>query len=184
VKRLLLSTLTVVLATPLGLVAQSDAQRVERAVLGAPARMRAEVTVVKWNADHTWEVMKEGSNGMVCYDRSGEPGQAAFAVQCTSIANLERIAQNRRFAAEAPDRAAVAALVSEAAANGTRVPAEFGSVWLSTNGETYETSNRHMTIAMPMATEETTGFPERSIGGGAYIMSAGTTEAHLMTPGR
>jgi len=183
-KRTLVAVAAVLLAVPTGLTAQTDAQRIERAVLGAPARMRDAVTVVKWNADHSHTVIREGSNGMVCYDRSGEPGRPAFAVQCTSMANLDRIAQNRRFAAEGADRQAVAALVAAAAANGTRASVEFGSVWLSTNGESAETASRHMTIAMPMATEASTGFPESGRGGGSFIMAAGTTEAHLMTPGR
>jgi len=184
-KRLLVAAAVVLLTLPSGLAAQTDAQRIERAVLGAPARMRDAVAVVKWNADHSHVVIREGTNGMVCYDRSGEPGRAAFAVQCTSMANLDRISQNRRFAAEgAGDRRAVAALVAEAAANDMRAEVEFGSVWLSSNGDSAEAAGRHMTVAMPMATTATTGIPERAQGGGAFIMAAGTTEAHLMTPGR
>ncbi len=75
--------------------AQTAAQTVERAVMGAPARARADATVVKFNADHTWETLREGSNGWVCYDRSNEGRRPAFAVQCTNIENLPRIAQNR-----------------------------------------------------------------------------------------
>ena len=182
-KRLLIAAALVLLGVPAGLTAQTDAQRIERAVMAAPARMRAEVTVVKWNADHTHTVIREGTNNLVCYDRSGEPGRAAFAVQCTALGNLARVSQNRRFAAEGADRQAVAALVAAAAANGTRAPAEFGSPWISLNGESAETAGRHMTIAMPMATTASTGFPDNGRGGGAFIMAAGTTEAHLMTPG-
>jgi hypothetical protein len=40
-----------------------------------------------------------------------------------------------------------------------------------------------MTIAMPGATQASTGFPEDRSGGGAYIMDAGTSTAHLMVPG-
>jgi hypothetical protein len=34
---------------------------------------------------------------MVCYDRSGQTGQQPFAVECTSIANLERVAQSLKM---------------------------------------------------------------------------------------
>lgn len=183
-KRLFAVTALILVSLPAGVEAQSDAERIERAVLGAPTRMRDAVMVVKWNADHSHTVIREGSNGMVCYDRSGEPGQRPFSVQCTSAANLARIAQNRRFAAEAADRQANRALVEAAAANGTREQAEYGSVWIRLTGDSPETASRHLTIAMPMATTESSGFPESGQGGGAFLMAAGTTEAHLMTPGR
>jgi hypothetical protein len=183
-KRLLTAAALLLVGLPVGVTAQSDAQRIERAVLGAPARMQDAVMVVKWNADHSHTVIREGSNGMVCYDRSGEPGQRPFSVQCTSEGNLARISQNRRFAAEAEDRRAVGALVAAAAENGTREPAVYGSVWIRLTGDTAESAGRHLTIAMPMATEASSGFPESGQGGGAYLMAAGTTEAHLMTPGR
>lgn len=183
-KRLLILAALALVSLPLGLSAQTDAERIARAVLGAPTRMQDDVMVVKWNADHSHTVIREGSNGMVCYDRSGEDGHPAFSVQCTSVANLARVSQNRRFAAEAADRQANRALVAAAAANGTREAVEYGSVWIRLTGDSAETASRHLTIAMPMATTESSGFPERGEGGGAFLMAAGTTEAHLMTPGR
>ena len=183
-KRLLTTAALVLVSLPVGVTAQTDAQRIERAVLGAPTRMQDAVMVVKWDANHSHTVIREGSNGMVCFDRSGEPGQRPFSVQCTSVVNLPRVAQNRRFAAEAADRQANSALVATAAANGTREAAAYGSVWIRLTGDSAETASRHLTIAMPMATTESSGFPERGEGGGASLMAAGTTEAHLMTPGR
>jgi hypothetical protein len=41
----------------------------------------------------------------------------------------------------------------------------------------------HMTIAVPGATTKTLGLPENGQQGGVWIMNAGTTTAHLMTPG-
>jgi hypothetical protein len=40
-----------------------------------------------------------------------------------------------------------------------------------------------MTIAVPGATTKTLGLPETGASGGVWIMNAGTTTAHLMTPG-
>ena len=84
--------------------------------------------------DITYETLKEGTNRLVCYDRSDERGRQPFAVQCTSVANLERVAQNRRFRAESGDADAEGALLAAAEANGTRMKPEFGSVWISMNG--------------------------------------------------
>ncbi len=75
--------------------AQSTAQIIENALAAAPARGRDATTVIQWSADHTYWTLQEGTNQMVCYDRSGEPRRQPFAVQCTSVANLARIAQSR-----------------------------------------------------------------------------------------
>lgn len=173
-----------ILLTPVLAEAQSAAETIERALAAAPERFRADATVVEFNADHTWETLKEGSNDWVCYDRSGEGRRPAFSVQCTNIGNLARIAQNRRFAAEAPDRQALQAMVAAAEANGTREPAVYGSMWLAMNGADMASARTHTTIAVPGATSESTGFPTCSdgAGGGACIMAGGTGAAHLMVP--
>jgi hypothetical protein len=167
---------------PVAAEAQSAAQTIEKALAGAPGQVREDATVVKFNADHTWEVLKEGSNPWVCYDRSGEGRRPAFAVQCTNIGNLARISQNRRFAAEAADREALQAMVAAAEANGTREPAVYGSMWLAMNGADAASAGTHTTIAVPGGTSESTGFPTCGDGGGACIMAGGTDAAHLMVP--
>ena len=162
--------------------AQTDAELIEQALTAAPRRARDDATVVKWAADHTYTTIKEGTNKIVCYNRADERDRAPFAVQCTSLANLERVAQNRRFHAESTDAAGERALVAAAAENGTRVEAEYGSWFRSSNGPDQASAGTHMTIAMPGATTASTGFSESREQGGAYIMAAGTSEAHLMVP--
>ena len=162
--------------------AQSNAVLIERALAAAPRRAREGAGVVKWNADHTYMTIKEGTNPLVCYDRSDERDRQPFAVQCTSKANLDRVAQNRRFRAESTDAAGERALMAAAEANGTRVKAEYGSPFISSDGAGQASAGTHMTIAMPGATTASSGFPEDRSQGGAYIMAAGTSEAHLMTP--
>ena len=167
---------------PLAAHAQTDAKTVERALAGAPGRAREDATVVKFSGDHTWEVLKEGSNAWVCYDRSGEGRRPAYAVQCTDIGNLARIGQNRAFAAEAADRAAMNEMVAAAEANGTREPAVYGAMWLAVNGADMASASTHTTIAVPGGTSETTGFPACGDSSGACIMQGGTGSAHLMVP--
>jgi hypothetical protein len=160
----------------------SDAETIERALAAAPRQMREGATVVRWKPDYTYDVIKKGTNRLVCYDRSGEPGEQAFAVQCTSVGNLDRVAQNRRFEAE-QDRKKRQMLLDEAEKNGTRVKPEYGSVWYSMDGADQATARSHMTIAVPGATTQSTGLPDNPKPGGAWIMNAGTTSAHIMTPG-
>src|SRR5687768_5574024 len=81
------------------------ADATERALLPAPRNMREGATIIKWKPDNTYDTLKKGNNRLVCYDQSGEPSEAAFSVQCTSVGNLERVAQNKKFEMIA-DRAA------------------------------------------------------------------------------
>ena len=171
-----------VLTVSTGALAQTTAETIDRALAAAPRQMRDGAAVIKWNPDYTYETLKKGTNRLVCYDRSGEPGEQPFAVQCTSVGNLERVAQNRRFEAEG-DKAKRQAMLDAAEANGTRVKPEYGSVWHSMDGPDQANARTHMTIAVPGATTQSTGLPDNPKQGGAWIMNAGTTTAHIMTPG-
>src|SRR3954465_9743997 len=106
-----------VLAISTSAFSQTPADGTERALAAAPRQMKEGATVIKWKADNTYETVKKGTNKLVCYDRSGEPGQQPFAVQCTSLANLDRVAQNRKFDATT-DKAAKKAALDAAEANG------------------------------------------------------------------
>src|SRR5579862_6542293 len=170
------------LAMSAGAFAQSNEELIDRALSAAPRQMKDAATVIKFHADFTYETLRKGTNRLVCYDRSGEPGRQAFAVQCTSIGNLERVAQNRKFEAM-QDKDARQKALDAAEANGTRVKPEFGSVWYDMNGTDQEHARIHVTIAVPGATSQTTGLPDNPRNGGAWIMNAGTTTAHIMTPG-
>ena len=182
-KRIILAVLSV-LTVSTGVEAQSTAQIIENALTAAPARGRAATTVIRWNADFTYETIQEGTSQMVCYDRSGESGRAAFAVQCTVLANLDRVAQNRRFDAEGGDAAGTRALVAAAEENGTRLPVQYGSVWLTMNGADRASAMTHTTIAVPGATMESLGgIPTSGRGSGAWLMNTGTDRAHIMVPG-
>ena len=171
-----------VLAVSTSAFAQTTEETIERALAAAPRQMKEGATVIKWKPDFTYETLKKGTNRLVCYDRSGQPGQQPFAVQCTSIANLDRVAQNRKFEA-ITDKAARQAALDAAEKDGTRAKPEFGSVWLTMNGPDQAHARIHTTIAVPGATTQSMGLPDNPRQGGVWIMNAGTTTAHLMTPG-
>jgi hypothetical protein len=167
---------------PPNAVAQAPADAIERALAAAPRQAKEGATVIKWKPDGTYDTLRKGTNRIVCYDRSGDPGEQAFAVQCTSIGNLERVAQNRKFEAMTDAKARQAAL-DAAEANGTRVKPEYGSVFYSFDGPDQARARLHMTVAVPGATTQSTGLPDNNKMGGAWIMNAGTTTAHIMVPG-
>ena len=172
----------VLLALSSGAFAQTPDPAIEKAVLAAPRQMQAAATVIKWKSDFTYDTLRKGTNRLVCYERPIRAGQPAFSVECTSIANLERVALSLKTEqiADAKERqAAFEALEKE----GKWTKPEFGSVFYSMTGADQAGARLHTTIAVPGATAATLGMPENGNQGGAWIMNAGTSAAHIMTPG-
>ena len=177
---ILLGTLAV--ATSAMAQAPAGADPYASIVAAAPANQREGATVVKWKPDFTYDTLKKGTNKMVCYDRSGFPLQQPFSIECTSLGNLDRVAQNLKAEATG-DKAKSEAMLNEMEKNGTRVKPEYGSVWFHQGGPDKDHARPHMTVALPGATTASTGLPDKPAGGGAWIMNAGTSTAHLMVPG-
>jgi hypothetical protein len=157
---------------------------VDKALVALPEGLRAQTIVIKWKSDFTYDTLRKGTNGLVCYDRSGMPLQQPFAVQCTSLGNLPREAQNLKAEATG-DRAKSEAALKDMEQNGTRAKPEFGSVWYHISGADKDHVSAHeVTIAVPGATQASLGLPEQRRENGVWIMNAGTSTAHIMIPGR
>lgn len=169
------------LAVSTGAFAQSQ-EEIDTALLAAPANLREGATVIKWKPDFTYDTLRKGTNRLVCFDKSGLPGQLPFSIECSSIGNMDRIVQNMKFEAE-PDRAKRQAALDAAEKDGTRAKPEYGSVWYHLMGKSRDTARTHMTVALPFATAQSTGLPDNAKMGGAWVMNAGTSSAHLMIPG-
>jgi hypothetical protein len=75
------------------------------------------------------------------------------------------------------------AMLDAAEKDGTRVKPEFGSVFYNLGGADKDHTRAHMTVAVPFATAQSLGLPDSNKQGGAWIMNAGTSTAHLMIPG-
>ena len=165
-----------------GAFAQGDQDAIDMALSAAPAQLRDGVTVIRWKSDYSYDTLKKGTNRMVCYDLSGKPAHQPFTIECTSVANLDRVAQNLKIEAT-PDKDARQAAFDKAEKDGTRVKPEFGSVWIHRMGADKDHARMHTTVAVPGATAQSMGLPDNPRQGGVWIMNAGTTTAHLMTPG-
>src|SRR5580658_4571097 len=160
------------LAVSAGAFAQDQAA-IDKALLAAPAQLKAGATVIKWKADFTYDTLKKGTNKLVCYDKSGMPAAQPFMVECTSLENLPRVAQNMKFEAISDKKASQAAF-DAAEKDGSRVKPEFGSVWYHVMGADADHTRTHMTIAVPGATGASLGLPTDGKAGGVWIMNAGT----------
>src|SRR5579862_1980947 len=111
-----------VMALSIPALAQDDTAK---AVLALPANLRDGATVIKWKADFTYDTLKKGTNNLVCYDKSGLPGQQPFMVECTAMGNLDRAAQNLKIEAMG-DKAKVQAAFDAAEKDGSRAKPVFG----------------------------------------------------------
>jgi len=180
-KRIVLGLLGVIAVSTSALAQAPDP--VTTAVLALPASLREGAMVIKWKPDFTYDTLKPGTNGMVCYDQSGFPLQRAFSMECTTVGNLKRTAQNLKAEATG-DKAKSEAMLAAMEKDGTREKPEFGSVWYHYQGTDREHATTHMTIAVPGATSATMGLPDKRRQNGLWIMDAGTTTAHLMLPGQ
>ena len=178
-KRIVLFAL-VVLAASTGAFAQTP--DIDTPLMALPANLRADAGVVKWKADRTYDTLKPAKNGLVCYDRSGLPLQQPFSMECTAEGNLPRAKQNMEAEALG-DKMKSEAKLTEQEKAGTRVKPVYGSVWYHLMGPSKEMARTHMTIAVPGATTASIGLPDNGRSGGVWIMNAGTSTAHLMTPG-
>jgi hypothetical protein len=156
---------------------------VDKALLALPENLRNQTMVVKWKPDFTYDTLRKGTNGLVCYDRSGFPLQQPFSLECTAAGNLDREAQNLKAEALG-DRAKTQEMLNDQEKNGTRLKPVFGSVWYHLAGPDREHARQHMTVAVPGATTQSLGLPDKPTQGTIWIMNAGTTTAHLMLPGQ
>jgi hypothetical protein len=172
------------LALTAGALAQTPAGPFDKALSAAPPQFRAEAMVIKWKPDGTYETLRPGTNRMMCYDQSGEPGEQPFSVQCTSIGNLERVKQNKIYEAKIADRKEREAAFAELEKAGTRVKPEFGSIFYTRQGKDEASTNPrpHTTVAVPGATGASLGLPDNGKMGGAWVMGGGTLSAHIMMP--
>ena len=164
-------------------LAQAPAGNFDAALAAAPPNMRDGAMVIKWKADGTYDTLRPGTNTLVCYDQSGEPSEQPFSSQCTAVGNLDRVKQNKQYEAKEADRAKREAALAELEKAGTRVKPVFGSVFYTVSGKDQASARRHVTISVPGATTASLGLPDNGKSGGAWIMGAGTTGAHIMTPG-
>jgi hypothetical protein len=164
--------------------AADQPESIANPLLALPAGLRADAGVVKWKPDFTYDTLKESKNGLVCWDRSGFPRQAPFSMLCSATENLPREAQDLKAEAESQgDRAKSEAILNEEEKAGTRVKPLYGSFWYHFAGPDKEHARMHETIAMPGATAQSTGLPDKRSNNSIWLMNAGTTTAHLMLPG-
>ncbi|MCY3845232.1 MAG: hypothetical protein OXH69_17020, partial [Acidobacteria bacterium] len=158
--------------------AQSDDDAIATALMAAPPALAGSAMVIRLDDAGEYEVLREGDNDLVCWDRSDQPNMS-FSVQCTSVGNLPRIQQNRAWAMSGQSAEEIRALQDAAEADGTREVSVYGSMYYTVAGADADSAGLHMTIAVPFATGESLGLPEEGsyTRAGTWVMQAGTSAA-------
>ena len=164
--------------------AQADEETINRILMAAPERLRADVAVIGWRDDGARVTIRSGSNGVVCWDQSDEPRKRTYASRCTSEANLPRVEQNRSWVTSGKSQEEIQEMMTDAEENGSREVSEFGTVYYSVNTDDPDNASIHLTISVPHGTSQSLGVPSESNSSNVWLMGEGTSGAHLMIPGR
>jgi hypothetical protein len=182
-RRVLLLLYTTVLL-PSAARAQSTDADIQRALLAAPAAMRAAATVLELRPDGTTAVLRPGTNGLICWDNGGRPGFIdPVDVECTAEANRVRLEQNHVFQSAGGTEAEIQARFDKAEADGNRVTSVFGTIYYRVIGSSLDDYRTHTAVAVPYATGESIGLPTARGPALLWLMEAGTSSAHLMVSG-
>ena len=180
----IITAVAIMLPLAASVVAQTPDPAIDKPLLALPAQSRAAATVIKWKSDFTYDTLRKGTSRIVCYERPVLAGQQPFSMECTSVANLERVAVTLKTeASAAPDQASQRAAFEALEKAGKWPKPEMGSVFYNLTGANEATARSHATICIPGATEKTYGLPENGNQGGAWIMYAGSSVVHIMLPG-
>ena len=161
---------------------------INQAVAAAPEDMRDGARVLAYNDQGTYEVVREGSNGLTCV--ADNPAQEGFEVVCFHEDLEPYMARGRELRAEGMSGAETVAKRGEEIEAGTLAFTEGPStLYIRFGDEAYydaETgqvmnSRLRYVIYTPYATSETTGLPASPAAPGApWLMLPGDWRAHIM----
>ena len=146
-----------------------------------PPRAQADATVISFDEGGSVSVMRQGSNGLMCWDDST---MERFSATCTSEANRARVEQNHAFNFSGGTEDEIQALFDAAARDGSRAVSEFGTMYYHLDGADQASARSHISVVVPFGTSESLGMPDTRHADRVWIMDAGTSTAHLMVPGR
>lgn len=166
---------------------EPEAEQMAAALLAAPEEMRADATVLGWDADGKTVTLREGTGDLICL--SDRPGNEAYSVACYHKDLEPYMARGRELVAEGVTGADrnEAHRWEEAKAGKLAMPTEprmlyvlAGSGFDAMKGEVTEPYARWV-LYWPNATAESVGLSPKPVGPGVpWLMNEGTPGAHIM----
>lgn len=157
----------------------SQKQQISDAVLAIDEGDRENATVMAYDNNGEFKVVKTGTNSLICL--ADNPNKDGFSVACYHKDLDPFMARGRALSKEGKKRGEVEKIREEEAKSGKLKMPESASTLYVLSGETKEDANLRWVVYIPWATAETTGLPIRPMSAGApWIMFPGSYRAHIM----
>jgi hypothetical protein len=153
-------------------------------VLAAPPLDRDKTTVLGYRNDGTLDVLRQGSNNLICL--ADDPAKKKFSVACYHKSLEPFMGRGRELRKNGMSEKEIYDVREEEAKSGKLEMPEKALLAVLTgevNKETQEIDKQHLRYVfyIPFATPETTGLPlAPTTLGGPWIMNPGTHKAHIM----
>ena len=164
----------------------SKTYQIKTAVLAIPENVRAEATVLGYLEDGSFDVLRKGTNNMICL--ADNPDRAGFSVAGYHKSLDPFMARGRELRAKGKGSEVYETRKKEVTSGklklpkGTTLHLYFGDS-NEYDAKTNSIKNAHYryVVYMPFATSESTGLPTSPIIPGApWLMNAGTFKSHIM----
>ena len=163
-------------------------KQISTAVMAAPEDVRADATVLGYDAQGKLITLREGTNSQVCV--ADDPNRDGFQVVCYHKDLVPFMERGKVLRAEGKNPKEIFDIREEEAKAGTLAMPEQPStlhllegkevVWNAEEG-TLDGARYRYVVYIPWATSESTGLPTNPIvPGGPWIMDPGTHRAHIM----
>jgi hypothetical protein len=161
-------------------LAQSKDELIAQAVSAAPEELRAGATVVNYDAKGDPEVLRQGTNGIVCTPNQNKDN---YSVNCYAQILRAQHDLQAKEKAEGKDPKTIAADTQAALASGKLPKPAIGTTMYSLSGKTQATARGMWVVLVPGMTAEQTGLPTKPTAAGTpWLMRAGTPGAHIHIP--
>lgn len=182
---------TAIAGTPGSLLAQTAPPSKEAQIAGAvtplPAAMRADASVMGYDASLKLVSLRKGSNGMICL--ADDPNQKGFHPACYHESMEPFMARGRELRAQGVKNEQVDTVrFAEAKAGKIKLPSQPASLYQIFAPEgAFDAATGAVTggealfvAYIPYATEQTTGITAKPQKAGPWLMFPGTPKAHIM----
>lgn len=163
-------------------------EQINSAVMAAPADLRAEATVLGYDAKGNIVTLREGTNNLICL--ADNPAQDGFSCACYHKDLEPFMARGRQLRVEGKSGTEIFEIREEEARAGKlKMPEQATTLHILSGPEgRYDAdsakvvnANYRYVVYIPFATAESTGLPlEPIVPGGPWIMDPGTHRAHIM----
>lgn len=167
---------------------QSSKDQIASAVMAATDAQRADATVLGYDSEGKFIVLRKGTNELICL--ADNPNKKGFSVACYHKDLDPMMARGRELRAEGKNSGEINKIRSEEAISGNlKMPTSATTLHvLSGSSAHYDAAKNEVVgatlryvVYIPFATQKSTGLPlQPEVSGGPWLMFPGTYRAHIM----